>query len=324
MILLLILAVKEKSIVLIYIASFILSFLASIHGPPKMGIWADNIPVQRMERYNNLLGIFAQASAIVSPLIASFFISMELISVGFAINALTFFICAIVIVKIASPSPQLVPTIIKKPNPFSGFKLIAKETELAKFVAYDAIHMIGFGAFIATFFIAAQRDFGWSKAEYSYHLTTVAIITIFVAFITGTNYMKKIEPTTRLALSALISALSLWLVMSFRSFSLSSIVMGICDGLAVSATALTKTRILLVAKQVYPEHLSSIVSSRSIIIKGATLFGTGASLVIERFVSLEITLSLLVIPIALSALLFAGRNKKLSVSPLPIPQKIAK
>lgn len=89
-VLLLIIATVKKSIALIYIASFLLSILGSIHGPVKISIWAESIPANSLERYNSLSELSVQSSAIFGPLIASFFILINWENFGFFIDALTF------------------------------------------------------------------------------------------------------------------------------------------------------------------------------------------------------------------------------------------
>lgn len=99
-ILLLILAVREKSIILIYATSFLLSILGSVHVPVKVSAWAENIPSRHLERYNSLFELSFQSSTILGPLIATYFVMKNMVSAGFAIDAMTFFICAIVFSQI--------------------------------------------------------------------------------------------------------------------------------------------------------------------------------------------------------------------------------
>jgi hypothetical protein len=102
----------------------------------------------------------------------------------------------------------------------------------------------------------------------------------------------------------LISAIALGVMLKIQSFPTSSILIGICDGLAVMTMAVTRTKVQLIAKEFYPNFLSSIIASRYIIIKAATLLGTGACLLIDDFISLESTLFLFIAPIGLSCVPF--------------------
>lgn len=99
-----------------------------------------------------------------------------------------------------------------------------------------------------------------------------------------------------------------------QAFPISSILVGICNSLAVLTMAVTRTKVQLFAKEFFPENLSSIIASRAIIIKGATLFGTGACLLIDDFISLENTLTLFIIPIALSIVPIFGRKAAVPAS----------
>ena len=182
-----------------------------------------------------------------------------------------------------------------------------------------------FGAFNATFLVLAQRDFGWSKADYSYHLTIVALFTTIGALVGATRWASKIDPVAKLAVCALISATALIAALKFHSFPLCSIFIGICDGIIVLTMAVSRTKVQLIAKLFYPEQLSSILASRSIIIKAATLLGTGACLLMENFLSLEVTLNLFVLPIALSFVpIFFGEPKGIPAAAIPQAQKIMK
>lgn len=314
-VLLLIVAVNEKSIGLIYATSFLLSILSSLHGPVKISMWTENIPANYLERYNSLFELSLQASTILGPLIASFFLLRGWISIGFALDGLTFFMCAIIFTQIVTSKPQN-----NNPKPkrdfLQGFKIISQENEIKAYVAYDAIQMIGFGAFNAIFLVLAQRDFGWSKADYSFHLTIVALFAVVGAIIGATRAAARMDPIAKLTACALISALALYGVLVVQSFPQSSLLFGISEGIIVMTMAVARSKVQLRAKQLYPEHLSSVIASRSIIIKAATLLGTGSCLLVEKFLPLDTTLMLFIIPIALSCLpLFIGMRKAVVATP---------
>lgn len=322
-VLLLILAVREKSIGLIYATSFLLSILGSIHGPVKVSTWAENVPARYLERYNSLFELSLQSSAILGPLIASFFILRKWTNIGFFVDALTFFICAIIFSQIIAKKTRDHKQTPKR-DFLKSFKIIAQESEIKKYVAYDAIQMIGFGAFNATFLVLAQRDFGWSKVDYSYHLTIVALFTSVGALIGATRIAAKIDPDVKLTICAVISAIALYAAVKVQSFPHSSFLIGICDGLIVMTMAVARTKVQLIAKQFHPDYLSSILASRSIVIKATTLLGTGACLLIDDFISLENTLSLFVIPIGLSFMpFFMGKGKALVPATKPLVAKSA-
>jgi MFS family permease len=328
-VLLMILALREKSIFLIYCTSFLLSLLGSLHLPAKLSIWADSIPSYKLERYNYLSQFLFEASTILGPLIASIFIMKQWTNWGFAIDSITFFICAIVFAQIVSARGQAVKSHQAdgegKKDFLKGFKIILKRPDMSKYIAYDAIQMIGFSAFNATFLVLAQRDFGWSKDEYSYHLSIVALFTMLAAIMGATRYMAKIDQTAKLIWCALLSALALAFVLHLQSFPLSSLLMGICDGLVVLTMAATKTKVQLIAKDDYPNALSSIMAARYIVIKAAMLLGTGSCLLIGDLLSLEATLALFVVPIGLSCLPFVLGQKEVpseqAMSPISTPLK---
>lgn len=300
-VLLLILAVREKSIELIYATSFLLSILGSIHGPVKISSWAETIPPNQLERYNSLSEFSLQSSTILGPLLASLFLAANLISVGFAIDALTFLVCALVFRQIVS-NKRLVAEKTNR-DIFKGFKIIHKISEIKKYVAYDAIQMIGFGAFNATFVVLAQRDFGWSKTEYSMHLFIVAIFTSFGAFLGATHFSNRLDPIKKLIVCALISAFSLLIAIKIRVYPWSSVFVGICDGSTVLTMAVARTKVQLLAKQIFPALTSSIIAARTIIIKAATLCGVGLCLIFSDMISLEATLMAMIFPIAVSGIL---------------------
>lgn len=217
-VLLLILAVQEKSILLIYATSFLLSILGSLNGPVRISIWAESIPSKLLERYNSLSELSVQASLVVGPLIASFFVVRELIGVGFAIDSLAFFMCAIIFSQvIANKSPEKVSNINQR-SFLNGFKIIKEQPELYRYVSYDAIQMIGFGAFNATFLVLAQRDFGWSKLDYSYHLSIAAGFTVLGALIGATNFAARMNHVNKLIACGVISAVSLWAAIRMQAF----------------------------------------------------------------------------------------------------------
>lgn len=312
---LLIFSVQQKSILLIYIVSFILSALGSIHRPVRLTIWTESIPDSRLERYNSFSEASIQISSIVGPLIASFFVVHSLTNVGFTIDAMTFFICAIAFTYIVS-SKKIAPDAPNKNRSiFIGFKLITERQDIFKYVSYDALQMIGFGAFNATFLILAQRDFGWDKATYSYHLAIVAGFTTLCALWGSTKFVSKINPITKLVACAVISGATLWAALAVKSFPLSSILVGICDGLTVFTMAVTRTKVQLIAKEIYPDFITSVIAARFIVIKVATLLGTSACIIIDDFISLEMTLILLISPIAISFLPLIMDAKRIT-SPL--------
>ncbi len=312
-VLLMILALSQKSIILIYATSFLLSILDSLHRPVKLSAWTESIPPAKLERYTSLSELSIQGSTIFGPLIASFFLYLNWMNIGFVFDALTFFICAAVFARIIKDKAKTPALSCPKRDFFKGFKLIAQQDEMSKYVAYDAIQMIGFGAFNATFLILAQRDFGWSKAYYSYHLSIVAAFTVIGALLGATNFMAKIEPKAKLTTCALLSSAVLFGALQIKSFPLSSILVGICDGLAVLTMAVTRSKVQLFANEHYPNFMSSIIASRGLVIKAATLLGVGSCLLIDDFMSLENTLVLFVIPIGLSFLpFFIGKGKALT------------
>ncbi len=290
----------------------------------KVSTWAENIPTSYLERYNSLFELSLQISTILGPLIASFFILRNWTNIGFTMDALSFFICAIVFSQIVAKKSKDRKKIQKR-DFLKGFNIIAQENEIKKYVSYDAIQMIGFGAFNATFLVLAQRDFGWSKVDYSYHLTIVALFTTVGALIGATRMAAKIDPAAKLTACALISAMALYATIKVQSFPQSSFLLGICDGLIVLTMAVARTKVQLRAKQFYPDFLSSILASRSIIIKAATLLGTSTCLLTEKFISLEATLTLFIIPIGLSCLpIFFGTPRAISVKTVSTAQEIAK
>lgn len=320
-VLLMIIAFKERSIVLIYITSFLLSILGSLHRPVKLSIWAQSIPHNRLESYNCCSEFSTQASTIVGPLIASFFIAQELVSFSFAIDSLTFFLCAIFFAIIIQERSK--PQTGNKRDLLHGFRLIARDHEMLKYVSYDAIQMIGFGAFNATFLVLAQRDFGWTKVEYSYHLSIMAIFALAGASLGATKAIVNISANTKLVTCAILSSLALFMVMQIESFPMASILFGVCDGLAVITMVVARTKVQLIAKAMHPDFISSILASRSIIIKGATLLGTGTCIIIDDYLNLELTLCLYIIPIGLSFLPFViKRREPVSVLNMAQHQKV--
>jgi hypothetical protein len=194
---------------------------------------------------------------------------------------------------------------------------------MARHVIYDSLQMIGYGAFNATFLVLAQRDFGWGKIEYSYHLTLVAVFTTIGAFIGATNFSARLSPIGKLVSCAVISGVALCVALMFNNFPMSSILIGICDGLGVLTMTVTRTRVQVIAKDHYLDFLSSILAARTIIIKAATLFGTGACLIIDDYLSLQATLILFVLPIGLSFIPFfiTPSNKDLAPAPVKSPPK---
>ena len=162
----------------------------------------------------------------------------------------------------------------------------------------------------ATFLVLAQRDFGWSKADFSLHLFIVAIFTSVGALMGATRMVAKINPITKLTACAIIPAFALYSVLKFQSFLLSSLFMVICDALIVFTMAVARTKVQLIAKQFYPDFLSAVIAARSVIIKAATLLSVGTSLLMAELISLEATLTLFIIPIGLSFLpILLGASK---------------
>lgn len=310
-VLVMIVAIREKSITLIYLTSFLLAILGSLNRPVKSSIWAAYIPENKLEKYNSLSEFSVQASSIVGPLIASFFILQERASLGFIIDAVTFFVCALAFTRIIARKTHLDVVVEKtrKREFLKGFSLLLSTREIFKYVFYDAIQMLGFGAFNAMFLVLAQRDFGWTKAQYSYHLSILAIFTSVGAFLGVTKYIAKMDHVTKLKVCALLSAICLGGVLHVKSFPAASLLFGICDGLTVFTIALTRTKVQVIAKSLFNEHLTSIIAARFIVIKAAALLGVGVCLIVDDFLGLQLTLAFFLVPIALSIVPFVTDPK---------------
>lgn len=301
-VLLMIAALQMKSIALIYVSSFFLSLLGSLHRPVKFCLWAQSIPRDRLERYNSFSELSTHSSVIVGPLIASFLLANALTNWGFALDALTFFVCAVAFTIIVNEQPR--SHCEKKQNDglFEGFRIIFRDREFQKYISYDAIQMLTHGAFNATFLLLAQRDFGWSKAEFSYHLSIAAVFGIFGAWLAAKEFVLNVNAVTRLTTCTLISALSLGLLLYFKTFPLGSFLYGICTTMAVIAMIVTKTKAQSHGNDMYPASLSSILAARAIIIKTAALLGTGGCLMVSNFISLEATLWIFIVPLVVGFL----------------------
>jgi MFS family permease len=133
-VLLMVVALSQKSIVLIYATSFLLSILDSLHRPAKQSAWTDYIPSNKLERYTSLSELSIQGSTIFGPLIASFFIYINWLNAGFIFDALTFFICAALFASIMHDHAKTSELKPAKRDFLQGFKLIAKQKEMSKYV----------------------------------------------------------------------------------------------------------------------------------------------------------------------------------------------
>lgn len=307
-VLVMIAALLSRSIALIYFASFFLSLLGSIHRPVKFSLWAQSIPTQHLERYNCFSELSTHSSVIIGPLIASFLVAHELANWGFALDALTFFICGIVFFVIITERAP-VKTVERKGALFSGFNLIFSDQEFHRYVSYDAIQMLAHGAFNATFLVLAQRDFGWSKTEYSFYLAITAGFAIFGAFLGTVKYVANLSAITKLVGCTFVSALSLGMILYDKTFFACSVLYGLCNMMAIIAMIVTKTKVQARGKDLYPDSLSSILAARAIIIKLATLIGTGSCLLITNLLSLELTVWFFLTPLAVGFLPFVLTRK---------------
>jgi len=111
-VLLMITALSLKSIALIYATSFMLAILDSLHRPVKYSAWTDCVPRSKLERVTSLSELSNQGSTIFDPLIASFFLLIGWQSIGFAFDAMTFFICALIFARIV-PNQEAPKTVAK-------------------------------------------------------------------------------------------------------------------------------------------------------------------------------------------------------------------
>ncbi len=309
-VLLMIVALHMKSIALIYVTSFLLSMLSALHRPVKFGLWAESLPRHHHERYNCFSELSTHASIILGPLIASFLLTHERVDMGVCVNAATFVACALMISLLFKGHNTVVAGHKNYRDHFVGFKLIRGDRELGKYVVYDAMQMLAYGAFNATFLVLAQRDFGWSKAQYSVHLTIAAGFAVLGAALGAWRYIANLNATRKLIGCTIISALSLAMVLYTKTFPLSSLLFGICEAAAIIAMVVTKTKVQIQAHRVHDQFISSILAARLILIKAATLFGAGACLLIDRFIQLEATLWIFLAPVALGFLPFIPISKK--------------
>lgn len=299
-VLVIIYAIYVKSLALIYCTSFLLSMLGSLQRPSRISVWTESIPNERLENYNSWSELSIQASTIIGPLIASYFVA-SFMSVGFLIDAGTFFICALIFRSLVTDAVSTTRT-PRAYDMIDGFRCILRHGEACRFIAYDAMQMIGFGAFNATFLVLAQRDFGWSKVEFSYHLSIFALCSIGGALLANSPLTRPFSSTTKLIACAIVSSLALWLMLAVKSFPLVSFLFGICNAASVMGVIITRTRILLVAKANFSNQLSSIIAARSIVIKIAALCGTGLCLYVADKITLETALIFFIAPIAFSFL----------------------
>jgi MFS family permease len=289
-----------KSLALIYVTSFFLSMLGSLHRPVKLSLWASSIPRNRHGLYNSLSELSTHTSIILGPLIAAFLISLGYANWGFAVDAMTFFVCAFIFFTIVSDQPIATLPLRSHSDILIGFRLIFQNKELFKYIAFDAIQMVTHGAFNATLLILLQRDFGFSKAQYSYHLSIAAGFAVVGAVLGLWKRFSNLSALSKLFIGNIITGLSYALVLYYKTFPLASIFFGICNGTAVVIMVVTKTKVQMQANHQFPSFLTSILAARSILIKTATLLGCGTCLIVDRFLNLEFTLWILLAPLALA------------------------
>lgn len=309
-VLIMIVAIKFKILSLLYLTSFLLSLLGSLHRPVKLGLWTQSVPRTHLERFNSLSETSLQTSTMIGPLIASLFIALNATLIGFAIDAVSFFICAIVFFNFSFTEP---PTLVTQPKKdlLRGLKLIFRNRELFKYTSFDAILMLGHGAFNATLVVILQRDFHWAKAEFSYHLAIAAGFAVFGAWISQKKYVADLSHVVKFVACSLISSLSLGLALYLKIFPIFSILYGFCTMVSVMVLIVTKTKIQAIAVTEYPDTISSVLASRLILIKFMTLIGAGNSILFSKFLSLETTLWIHLLPIVLACLPFVMASPKI-------------
>lgn len=316
-VLIMIVAFFKKSLALIYLTSFFLSLLGSLHRPVKLSLWASSIPRNYHGFYNSLSELSTHTSIILGPLIAAFLISIEHANWGFAVDAMTFFVCAFIFLTIYRDNHIASSTAPIKHTILIGFRLIFQNPKLLKYISFDAIQMITHGAFNATLVVLLQRDFNWTKSQYSYHLSIAAAFAVVGAAVCLWKYFSNLNEIYKLFSCNILLALSYGLVLYYQTFPLASFFFGICNSLAVIMMIISKTKVQMHANHAYPEFLTSILAARSILIKAATLLGTLSCLIVERFVNLEWTLYIFLAPLALAFLPFVDdiiRAKKKIIS----------
>lgn len=103
-----------------------------------------------------------------------------------------------------------------------GFRLIYRNRELYKYVNFDAIQMLTHGAFNATLIVLAQRDFGWTKSDYSYHLSVAAAFAVVGAAVSMWKSFSDFNAIIKLAICNIATALSLALMLYYKTFPLAS------------------------------------------------------------------------------------------------------
>lgn len=301
-VLLMIVALAMKSLTLIYIASFFLSMLSSLHRPVKLSLWTSSIPGDRHELYNCFSELSTHTSFILGPLIAAILLSHHYENWGLAVDAMTFFVCAFIFLAVVSERPVDPQMLRTNSDLLIGFKLIFRNKELTKYVTFDAIQMVSHGAFNATLIVLMQRDFGWSKSEYSYHLSIAAGFAVAGAALGVWKHISNLSVIAKLVGCNILTALSYALMLYYKTFPLASFFFGFCNTAAVIIMVVSKTRVQMLANQAHPESLTSILAARSIFIKAATLAGTGGCLIVGHFLNIEATLWIFLAPLGLGFL----------------------
>lgn len=314
-VLMMIAAFHYHSIALIYATAFALAILGAVHAPANMSAWAQYVPTTHLRRYNSLSQTVKHGTTIFGPFLAGLFMQQKWTSIGFLIDALTFFVCAVAFSKIVVDNTVVLKSnTIERPHILSGFSIIFRHISLKRYIAYDAIQMLSFGAFNATFLVLAQRDFGWNKIDYSYHLSIVACFTFFGGALGATNFVARINDARKLILCSLISAIAYLAMLHIKSFPTSSLLIGICDGLAIMTISVTRTKTQLIGSKSFPNSLASIMAARRVIISFVTLLGTLSCLMFDNFIRLETTFKIMVLPLFISIIPIAVKLKPSSSS----------
>lgn len=299
-----ILAFHFQSLLLIYLSAFLLSVLGALHNPALMSAAAEYTPDSVLARFNSFERMAKYGASVLGALIAGLFVDAGLISIGFLLDSLSFLICSIFFAKVVvSKTPDSLPIPSGKECMWSGFKIIYKIPLIKTYIGYDALQMVSFGLFNGSFLILAQRDFGWTKVTYSHHLMIIGVFTFLGGFLGSTKFITKLDDSKKLIYCAFVSSAAYFAMLLFPSFPLASILVGICDGLAIMTVSVTRSQVQLTGKKYFPQNLASLMAARRVILLSATFIGSLSCVLLADLMSLTLTFKIFLLPMFLSGIL---------------------
>ncbi|KPN96004.1 permease [Lysinibacillus sp. ZYM-1] len=225
-----------SSIWLIYCVLFLSNIASSFFGPSSTYYISKYVPDEDKQSFNAILGMFSSGSFLIGPALAGFIIAISNVQVAIWFNALTFFVCALVIYKL--PRVEDHQEVRRQPITWQLLKedYIIVHSFIKKEQVFTKVFLYFQGALMIAFALDSQEaTFIKQNLEASDSLYGVIVSITGVGAIIGgalaARYAKKFSTRQYIVYGLLLTTISYTLFYASPNVTMaiiSFIALGIC------------------------------------------------------------------------------------------------